>query len=65
MNLPAIFNICIEQQIILNFELPLIRIEAMEAIMHLKGISGAFDNWLGLTPLNIFHVGTPKIHTTK
>ena len=34
-----------------NFErLPLIHVEAAEAIMHLNGISGAYDNWIWPTP---------------
>ena len=31
-----------------NFvRLPIIRVKATEAIMHLKGISGVYGNWLG------------------
>ena len=38
-----------------NFvRLSIIRVEAVDAIMHLKGISGVYDNWLGSGHLNSF-----------
>ena len=34
-----------------NFErLPLIRVEAAEAIIDINGISGVYDNWIWPTP---------------
>ena len=43
----------------------IIRVEAVEAIMHLKGISGAFDNCFLLVHLNPFQAGTPNVRTLK
>ena len=49
-----------------NFEsLWLIRVEVVEDIMHLKGILGTYDNWLGSIPLNTFYVGNPIRHGQK
>ena len=39
----------------------IIHVEAVEAIMHLKGISGAFDNCFWLVHLNPFQAGTPNV----
>ena len=39
----------------------LIRVEVVEAVMHFNGILGAYDNWLGLVPLNTFYVATPNV----
>ena len=34
----------------------------VEAIVHLKGISGAFDNCFWLIHFNTFYVGNPTVH---
>ena len=45
-----------------NFErLWLLHVEVVEAVVHFNSILGAYDNWLGLVPLNTFYVATPNV----